>query len=243
MHAVPRAAEVAWIVDLADHLARAVLVELDDRSASWRNRDRSSAGARADDEMRGACVMDRFSVQRGSIRRGEGQAARLCEDDGADRLDDTVPDRHRLIGVEHVHDDLVVVRHDLLLQMRRTRARDFRNDARRPFRRRPRPHLLRAHARSCQLTPASTTAMQRRRSQFPHRYTKVHLTRDGRRLLFVRLSGRWLEALKMVRSRRGRLTRVECVYQPAPERSAPYATESAAPLTLAPVVPAPGARF
>jgi hypothetical protein len=36
--------------------------------------------------------------------------------------------------------------------------------------------------------------MPKRRSQFPHRYTTVHLHRDGKRVPFVRLSGRWLEA-------------------------------------------------
>jgi hypothetical protein len=36
--------------------------------------------------------------------------------------------------------------------------------------------------------------MAKRRAQFPHRYTTVHLTRDGKRVPFVRLSGRWLEA-------------------------------------------------
>ncbi len=36
--------------------------------------------------------------------------------------------------------------------------------------------------------------MPKRRSLFPHRYTTVHLHRDGKRVPFVRLSGRWLEA-------------------------------------------------
>ena len=36
--------------------------------------------------------------------------------------------------------------------------------------------------------------MPKRRAQIPHRYTTVHLTRDGMRVPFVRLSGRWLEA-------------------------------------------------
>lgn len=36
--------------------------------------------------------------------------------------------------------------------------------------------------------------MAKRRSRFPHRYTTVHLNRDGVRVPFVRLSGRWLEA-------------------------------------------------
>jgi hypothetical protein len=37
-------------------------------------------------------------------------------------------------------------------------------------------------------------AMPKRRAGFPHRYTTVHLNRDGVRMPFVRLSGRWLEA-------------------------------------------------
>jgi hypothetical protein len=36
--------------------------------------------------------------------------------------------------------------------------------------------------------------MPKRRAQFPHRYTTVHFNRDGKRVPFVRLSGRWLEA-------------------------------------------------
>ncbi len=36
--------------------------------------------------------------------------------------------------------------------------------------------------------------MPKRRAQFPHRYTAVYLSRDGKRVPFVRLSGRWLEA-------------------------------------------------
>jgi len=36
--------------------------------------------------------------------------------------------------------------------------------------------------------------MAKRRAQFPLRYTPVHLNRDGVRVPFVRLSGRWLEA-------------------------------------------------
>ena len=36
--------------------------------------------------------------------------------------------------------------------------------------------------------------MAKRRARFPHRYTTVHLSRDGKRVPFVRLSGRWLEA-------------------------------------------------
>jgi len=36
--------------------------------------------------------------------------------------------------------------------------------------------------------------MPKRRAQIPHRYTTVHLNRDGVRAPFVRLSGRWLEA-------------------------------------------------
>lgn len=36
--------------------------------------------------------------------------------------------------------------------------------------------------------------MAKRRTQFPHRYTTVHLNRDCVRVPFVRLSGRWLEA-------------------------------------------------
>lgn len=36
--------------------------------------------------------------------------------------------------------------------------------------------------------------MPKRRAQFPHRYGTVHLNRDGVRVPFVRLSGRWLEA-------------------------------------------------
>ena len=36
--------------------------------------------------------------------------------------------------------------------------------------------------------------MAKRRAQFPHRYTTVHVSRGGKRVPFVRLSGRWLEA-------------------------------------------------
>ena len=36
--------------------------------------------------------------------------------------------------------------------------------------------------------------MTKRRAQFPHRYTTVHLNRDGVRVPLVRLSGRRLEA-------------------------------------------------
>jgi len=36
--------------------------------------------------------------------------------------------------------------------------------------------------------------MAKRRAQFPHRYTTVHISRDGKRVPFVRLSGRLLEA-------------------------------------------------
>lgn len=36
--------------------------------------------------------------------------------------------------------------------------------------------------------------MPKRRTPFPRRYTTVHMNRDGVRVPFVRLSGRWLEA-------------------------------------------------
>jgi hypothetical protein len=36
--------------------------------------------------------------------------------------------------------------------------------------------------------------MPPRRTRFPRRYTTVHMKRDGVRVPFVRLSGRWLEA-------------------------------------------------
>jgi hypothetical protein len=37
--------------------------------------------------------------------------------------------------------------------------------------------------------------MAKRRAQFPHRYTMGRLTRDGKRVPLVRVSGLWLEAL------------------------------------------------
>ena len=36
--------------------------------------------------------------------------------------------------------------------------------------------------------------MPKRRARFPHRYTMGRLTRDGKRVPLVRVSGRWLEA-------------------------------------------------
>lgn len=36
--------------------------------------------------------------------------------------------------------------------------------------------------------------MPKRRARFPHRYTMGGLTRDGKRVPLVRVSGRWLEA-------------------------------------------------
>lgn len=70
------------------------------------------------------------------------------------------------------------------------------------FRRSQRPTFSapssRASARSSSLSPANARrrhAMPKRRAQFPHRYTTVHLNRDGVRVPFVRLSGRWLESL------------------------------------------------
>jgi hypothetical protein len=36
--------------------------------------------------------------------------------------------------------------------------------------------------------------MARHRTRFPHRYTMGRLTRDGKRVPLVRVSGRWLEA-------------------------------------------------
>ena len=36
--------------------------------------------------------------------------------------------------------------------------------------------------------------MPKRRTRFPHRYTMGRLTRDGKRVPLVRVSGRWLEA-------------------------------------------------
>jgi hypothetical protein len=65
--------------------------------------------------------------------------------------------------------------------------------------------------------------MPKRRAQFPHRYTTVHLNRDGARVPLVRLSGRWLEAYGFKGGARfvavgvegGRL--VLTVYEPAPE--------------------------
>ena len=36
--------------------------------------------------------------------------------------------------------------------------------------------------------------MRKRPAQFPHRYMTVHVSRGGKRVPLVRLSGRWLEA-------------------------------------------------
>ena len=54
-----------------------------------------------------------------------------------------------------------------------------------------------AFARSSFLSPASARrrhAMAKCHAQFPHRYTMGRLTRDGKRVPLVRVSGRWLEA-------------------------------------------------
>jgi len=63
----------------------------------------------------------------------------------------------------------------------------------------------------------------KRRAQFPHRYTTVHLNRDGVRVPFVRLSGRWLEALGFKEGARFAAIGVEegllvqVVYEAAPD--------------------------
>ena len=65
--------------------------------------------------------------------------------------------------------------------------------------------------------------MPKRRAQIPHRYTTVHLNRDGVRVPFVRLSGRWLEAFGFKEGARFAAVGVKggllvlTVYEPAPE--------------------------
>lgn len=76
------------------------------------------------------------------------------------------------------------------------------------------------------LSPASAHrghAMAKRRAQFPHRYRTVHLNRDGVRVPFVRLSGRWLEAFGFKEGTKFAAVGVEggllvlTVYQAAPD--------------------------
>ncbi|MEO8378332.1 MAG: hypothetical protein ABI779_01590 [Acidobacteriota bacterium] len=65
--------------------------------------------------------------------------------------------------------------------------------------------------------------MPKRRAQIPHRYTTGHLDRDGVRVPFVRLSGRWLEAFGFKEGAKFAAVGVEggllvlTVYEPAPE--------------------------
>jgi len=65
--------------------------------------------------------------------------------------------------------------------------------------------------------------MPKRRAQFPHRYTMSRLTRDGKRVPLVRVSGRWLEAYGFKEGAKFVAVGVEggllvlTVYEPAPE--------------------------
>lgn len=67
--------------------------------------------------------------------------------------------------------------------------------------------------------------MPARRAQFPHRYTMGRLTRDGKRVPLVCVSGRWLEAFAFKEGARFVAVGVEggllvlTVYEPAPNRS------------------------
>jgi hypothetical protein len=64
--------------------------------------------------------------------------------------------------------------------------------------------------------------MPKRRTPFPRRYTTVHMKRDGVRVPFVRLSGRWLEAFGFKEGAKFTAIGVEggllvlAVYEPAP---------------------------